>query len=101
MLQAKAAFIVGVPDGDPTKQRSVLATDTIELTTVFVKNREQAIEVAKELADQGCKLIELCSSFGHSGAGKIAEAVKGKAMVGAVRFDLTPAFGGKSADEVF
>jgi hypothetical protein len=29
--KAKAAFIVGIPGGDPTKQRSVLATDTVEL----------------------------------------------------------------------
>jgi hypothetical protein len=68
---------------------------------VFVKDCEQAVEVAKELADKGCKFIELCSSFGHSGAGKIAEAARGKAMVRAVHFDLTPTFGGKSADEVF
>jgi hypothetical protein len=68
---------------------------------VFVKDREQAIEVAKELTDQGCKLIELCSSFGHSGAGKVAEAVKGKAMVGVTRYDLTPTLGGVSADEIF
>jgi hypothetical protein len=99
--QAKTAFIVGIPDGDPAKQRSVLSTQTVELTTVFVKDRKQAVEVAKQLADQGCKFFELCSSFGHSGAAEIAEAVKGKAMVGAVRFDLSPVWGGKSADEVF
>jgi hypothetical protein len=31
----------------------------------------------------------------------IARAVKGKAIVGAVRFDRHPAFDGKSGDDVF
>jgi hypothetical protein len=102
MIQkAKAAFIAAVPDGDLTKQRSVLTTDSLEVTTVFVKDREQAAEVANQLADQGYKFIELWSSFGYSAAGKIAEAMKGKAMVGVVRCDLTATLGGKSADKVF
>ena len=99
--QMKAAFIVGVPGSDPTKDRSKITGELVELTSVYVNDRNQAVEVAQQLADEGCELIELCSSFGHSAAGKIADAVRGKAAVGVCRFDLTPAFFGKSADEVF
>jgi hypothetical protein len=72
----------------------------LELTTVFVKDRDQAVEVAKQLVDQGCGAVELCGGFGHAATAKVAEALKGKAAVGAVRFDFHPLLG-KSADEVF
>ena len=99
--QAKGAFIVMAgPDSDPTKHRSVIANSMIELTTVFVKDRDQAVEVARQLVGQGCGAIELCGAFGHAATAKVAEVLKGKAAVGAVRFDFHPLLG-KSADEVF
>ena len=69
--QAKVAFIaMGGPESDPTKHRSVIANSMLELTTVFVKDRDQAVEIAKQLADQGCKAIELCGGFGHTAVAK-------------------------------
>lgn len=39
----KLAFMAMVPDADPAKHRSVLATDFAELTVVLVPNMQQAI----------------------------------------------------------
>ena len=96
----KMAFMALVPDADPEKHRCTLETGLVEFIVLFVANMNQAIDTAKQLADQGCSVIELCGGFGHSMTGKIADAVRGKAAVGSVRFDLHAAFG-KSSDEIF
>jgi hypothetical protein len=98
--QAKMAFMAIVPDADVKKHRSTMVTGLVELIIQFVPNMSQAIEMAKQLADQGCGVIELCGGFGHSMTGKIADAVRGKAAVGSVRFDVYAPFG-KSSDEIF
>ena len=96
----KMAFIALVPDADPEKHHCTLETGLVEMIVQIVPNMDKAIEMAKQLADQGCSVIELCGGFGHSMTGKIADAVRGKAAVGSVRFDLHAAFG-KSSDEIF
>jgi hypothetical protein len=98
--QAKMAFMALVPDADAAKHRSTIATGLVELIIQFVPNMGEAIEMAKQLADRGYGVIELCGGFCHSMTGKIADAVRGKAAVGSVRFDLHAAFG-KSSDELF
>jgi len=98
--QAKLAFMALVPDADPEKHRHTMITGLVEFTVQLVNSMNQAIEMAKKLADQGYSIIELCGGFGHSMTGRIADAVRGKAAVGSVRFDLHAAFG-KSSDEVF
>ena len=99
-MAMKVAFMAMVPDADPVKHRAVVATDFVELMVVLVPNMQQALEKAKQLAEEGCSALELCGGFGHSMTGKIAESVKGKMPVGAVRFDVHAALG-MSADQVF
>lgn len=53
------------------------------------------------MADAGCSAIELCGGFGIRGTYLVQEAVKGRARVGAVRFDLHPGLDCKSGDELF
>jgi hypothetical protein len=98
--QAKLAFIALVPDADPEKHRCTMTTGMVELTVQLATNMKQAIDMAKQLADQGCSAIELCGAFGNAMTGRIADAVRGKATVGSVRFDLHPALG-KSGDDIF
>ena len=62
---------------------------------------EQGVAAAVEMAEAGCTAIELCGGFGIRGTYMVAEAVKGRARVGAVRFDLHPGLGNKSGDELF
>ena len=96
----KLAFMAMVPDADPAKHRAVIATEFAELTVVLVPNMEQAIAKAKQLAAEGCSAIELCGGFGNSMTGKIADAVRGRIPVGAVRFDVHAALG-MSGDDIF
>ena len=96
----KLAFMAMVPDADPAKHRSVLATEFAELTVVLVPNMQQAIEQAKKLAAEGCSALELCGGFGNIMTAKMSEAVKGKMPVGAVRFDVHAALG-MSGDDIF
>ena len=98
----KAAFMFITPDSDPKIHRTSMSTpEVLDLIVVGVKDYEQAAKVARELADEGVKAIELCGGFGQIGVGKVAAAVGDKAYVGAVRFDRHPGLGYKSGDELF
>ena len=99
-MAMKMAFMAIVPDADPDKHHSVLSTEFVELVIQFVANMDQAIDKAEQLVGEGCGVIELCGGFGHSMTGRIADAVRGRASVGSVRFDIHAALG-KSSDEVF
>ena len=73
----------------------------MELTAIGVSTYEQGVAAAVEMAEAGCTAIELCGGFGIRGTYMVQEAVKGKARVGAVRFDLHPGLENKSGDELF
>nr|WP_300090354.1 DUF6506 family protein [Sedimentibacter sp.] len=100
-MPLKGAFIFIAPQGDPEVHKSVIDTGDVILTTVGVNSYEKAIQTAKKLADEGVSAIELCGGFGHKGTFMVSEAVKGKAVVGAIRFDIHPGLGNKSGDEFF
>lgn len=100
-MALKAAFIFIAPSGDPQEHRAVVKTPEVELTTVAVKNYTAAEDVAVALLEEGIVVIELCGGFGHAGTARIAQAVKGKAAVGVVRFDVHPGLDGRSGDDIF
>jgi len=81
--------------------KSIIDTGDVILTTVGVKSYEQAIVEAMKLVENGVTALELCGGFGHKGVGLVREAVKGKADVGVVRFDLHPGLNNKSGDDLF
>ena len=100
-MKVNAAFIFVAPEADAKIHRTVVDTPVVSLTVIGVKDYEEAETVAVELADQGVKALELCAGFGNEGLARISKAVKGKAAVGAVRFDFHPGFDFKSGDELF
>lgn len=101
MSKVKAAFIFVAPETDLNVHRAEIETPIIVLSVVGVKNYEEAETVAKELVEQGVTAIELCAGFGNEGTARVAKAVGDKAVVGAVRFDLHPAFNNVSGDKMF
>jgi hypothetical protein len=101
MMALKAAFIFLAPQVDPKVHRQTVLTPAVELTAVAVNNYAEAVQVCQELVAEGIAAFELCGGFGNIGAGMIAEALKGKAAVGVVRFDGHPGLEGKSGDELF
>lgn len=100
-MKVNAAFIFVAPEVDYKTHKTVVDTPMVELTVAGVKNYSEAVEVAKELVDKGVKSIELCAGFGNEGIALISKAVKGKASVGAIKFDHHPGFDFKSGDELF
>lgn len=70
-----------------------------EMHLIGVDSYETAVDEARRLADEGFVAIELCAGFGIMGQAEIMKAVDGKCLVGAVRFDNHPAYGGISGDE--
>lgn len=97
----KAAFIFLSPSGNPQVNRGLVSTTEVEVTIIAVKNYAAAEEVAIALVEEGVVAIELCGGFGHVGTARIVQAVKGKASVGVVRFDVHPGLGGQSGDALF
>jgi len=101
IIKVQAAFIFVAPETDCKTHRAVIETPALTLNIVGVKNYAEGVQVAKELVDGGVKALELCAGFGNEGVAMVSEAVKGKASVGAVRFDHHPGFEFKSGDELF
>lgn len=100
-MALKAAFIFIAPNTDPAIHRSVVETEAVTLISVGVSSYEAAVDTALKLVDEGVAAIELCGGFGNRGTAMISEAVKGKAAVGVVRFDIHPGLENKSGDEIF
>jgi len=100
-MKVNAAFIFVAPEADYKVHRTVLDTPVVNLTVVGVKNYSEAETVAIELVSQGIKAIELCAGFGNECIALISKAVRGKASVGAVKFDHHPGLDFKSGDELF
>ncbi|RDU25062.1 DUF6506 family protein [Anaerosacchariphilus polymeriproducens] len=100
-MKLKAAFMFIAPEANPKNHKTVVDTPNVSLTVVGVDNYQEAEKVAIELAEEGITAIELCAGFGIEGTAIVNRAVKGKAVIGAVRFDNHPGFNYKSGDELF
>lgn len=100
-MKVNAAFIFVAPQVDYKIHRTVIDTPVVILNVIGVQNYDEAEIVAKELVENGVQAIELCAGFGNEGIARISKAVKGKANVGAVKFDHHPGFDFKSGDELF
>jgi hypothetical protein len=84
----KAAFIAMVPDADPEKHCCVLRTSIYELTSVLVKDEDQAVSVSKDLAkEEGVRSFLLCPGFTNEGVAKVARAVGKGVAVNVARGD--------------
>jgi len=84
----KAAFIAHVPDADSAKHRSVLKTSLYELTSVLVRNDDDAVNVCRDLAQRGgVKSFLLCPGFTHTSIARIVDAVEKGISVNIARGD--------------
>ena len=63
-------------------------TVNLKVFVVGVEAKEEAIQVAREMVQEGVQLIELCGGFGPVWAGRIIEAIGGSIPVGAVTYGL-------------
>ncbi|HBF5711871.1 TPA: DUF6506 family protein [Clostridioides difficile] len=100
-MKVNAAFIFIAPEVDYKTANSIIETPTVNLTVIGVSNYSEAEIIVQNLIDRGITAIELCAGFGNEGIARIAKVAKGKASVGAVKFDYHPGFNFKSGDTLF
>lgn len=100
-MKVQAAFIFVAPETDSKEHRATIETPALVLQVIGVKNYEEGVEIAKQLAQEGVKAIELCAGFGNEGTALVSKAVRGMACVGSVKFDHHPGFDFKSGDVLF
>jgi hypothetical protein len=84
----KWAFIYLLEPDEPQRM-DILGT----LVSAGVRDIGEATVVARQLADDGVELIELCGGFGGAGLGAIVNAVQGKVPVGAVFYGVDASAG--------
>ena len=96
-----AAFIFLANGANPETDRKTVNTPQVSLTAIGVPDYDSAVKVAVEMADTGCEAIELCGGFGNKGTFLVSEAVKGKARVGTVKFDIHPGLDNMSGDDFY
>ncbi len=97
-----ALFIFLAPGADGSRDRGCVDTPGVILNAVGCANYDEAEAVAVEYVENlGVTAIEVCAGFGNEGLARLSKAVRGKAIVGAVRFDLHPALDFQSGDSAF
>lgn len=100
-MSLKAAFMFIAPQAQPAQHRALVQTPEVGVTMLAVASYAQACECAQQLVDDGCVAIELCGGFGAEGVAAVSRAVRGRAVVGVVRFDHHPGLDHRSGDELF
>jgi len=84
----RTAFIAHVPDADPVRHRCVIETSLYELTSVLVRDDDQAVEMCRELVEKnGIQSFILCPGFTHRAIARIVEAVGDGVSVNVARGD--------------
>jgi hypothetical protein len=86
-VKFKAAFIARVPDADSAEHRCSIKTSLYELTSVLVKDDDQAVEVCKELRKEGVHAFILCPGFTHKAVARIVDTVGDDVSVNIARGD--------------
>ncbi len=84
----RTAFLAHVPDANPERDRCIVETGLYKLTSVLVKDDEEAIRVCKELVkEDGVHSLLLCPGFTHKAISRIIDAVGEKVAVSVARGD--------------
>jgi hypothetical protein len=79
-----AAFLYLEPGSDAAVDRTVRADETTHSTFVAVPDVDTAVTVARELIDQGVRLIELYGGLGPEAGARILTATGARVPVGLV-----------------
>jgi len=84
----RAALVAMTPDADPSKHRTVIKTPLYELTSILVKNEDEAIRICKELVQKyGVQSFLLCPGFTSTGVARVSEAVGDGISINVARGD--------------
>lgn len=80
------AYIFLSPGFNAEQHISTMESDSCRFKTVGIdiNKKEQVIEVAKQLVDEGVQMIELCGGFGPQWITKVSNAIHDAVPVGGV-----------------
>jgi hypothetical protein len=84
----RAAFMAMTPDADPNIHRNVIETPLYQLTSVLVKDEDEAVKTCEDLVRKhGVQSFILCPGFTNKGVARIADAVGDDISVNVARGD--------------
>ena len=86
MPLSRFTFIVKAPGYSPEVHRTTLASDHFTTAIVGVANLASAVLVAKEQAQSGTQLIELCGGFTQEEASEVRLQMPPTLPVGVVSY---------------
>jgi hypothetical protein len=86
MSLSRFTFIVKAPGYSPEVHRAVLSSEHFTTVVVGVSDLASAILVAKEQAQSGSQLIELCGGFTQREATQVRHQLPASIPVGAVTY---------------
>ncbi|MFO7791498.1 MAG: DUF6506 family protein [Candidatus Saliniplasma sp.] len=77
-MKFRSLFIAHTPGADKEEHHVKLETDKYLLRVNLVKNQDEALEVAKDMAkNEGIQSIILCPGFTHQNVAEISQALDG------------------------
>ena len=81
------AYIFLSPGFDPQKQVTLESSHTkVKIVGIEMKNKEDVLEIAKQLVKDGVQMIELCGGFGPIWVAKVLEEIGHCIPVGTVMY---------------
>lgn len=81
-------FMAHSPDANPEVHRSMIDTGKFKLWTVVVQNQDEALRIAKQVAQENeIDSILLCPGFTHQDVAEIFSTLEGKVGVSVARGD--------------
>ena len=83
-MKKKCAMMIMNPNFDPAKDYARLDHAQVENHIITVRTPQEAVEKARELADQGFGAIEVCGAFVETLARQMYDAADHRLTVGYV-----------------
>ncbi len=80
------AYIFLSPGFDAKRHISTMESDSCRFKTIGIdiNDKQQVIDIAKQLVAEGVQIIELCGGFGPQWITRVSEAIQGAIPVGGV-----------------
>jgi len=88
MALRKWAYIFLSPGFNKEEHKATLSSSTCQFVTVGIdfKDKEQVVDIARQLVADGVQMIELCGGFGPLWIARVSEAINGAVPVGSTAY---------------
>ena len=88
-MKLKEAFVILVPDSDPSNNKTMIGSETYTGYMVLVRNIDQALEECKSLVDEeDINAVVLCPGFSNQDVAKLSDHLGDHVGVCVARGDI-------------